>query len=179
MATDEKLLWLDLEMSGLAVEKCRILEIAAIITDYKFEHLKTFHRIIQQPQSVLQSMDDWCSNMHRKSGLLEKISTGTRELEAEVQFLQFLDEDFQKEDKIILAGNSIAQDRKFLDRYWKKTSQHLHYRMLDVSAFKIIFSQKYGKKFEKKQSHRALDDVKNSIEELKFYLQFIKVSALH
>ena len=92
--------------------------------------------------------------------------------EVEQQILDFIDNNFGKE--VILAGNSIHQDRKFIDREMKKLSERLHYRMLDVSAWKVYFEGAKGKKFVKPEMHRALDDIKGSIEELKWYLTFMK-----
>lgn len=170
-----KWLWLDLEMSGLEVDTCRILEVAAIVTDYNFKEQGSFHRIVKQPQFVLDRMDEWCAKVHGKSGLTEAVKKGVAEQEVENQLLSFLSQHFGEEKNIILGGNSIAQDRKFIDRYWKKISQCLHYRMLDVSSFKIVFSEKYGQLFEKGETHRALDDIRNSIKELQFYLNFVEV----
>jgi hypothetical protein len=96
-------------------------------------------------------------------------------LEVQKQLLQFVEQYFGKE--IILAGNSIHQDRKFIDREWPELAQRLHYRMLDVSAWKVYFEGAKGKKFVKREAHRALDDIQGSIEELKWYLSFMKGTA--
>ena len=170
-----KFLWLDLEMSGLNVDSCRILECAAIVTDETWTELATHEVIVKQADAVLEAMDEWCTKTHGESGLTEAVRTGTPEPEAEANFLAFLEEHFPKDEPIILAGNSIGQDRKFLDRYWQKVSQRLHYRMLDVSSFKLIFLNLYKKEFQKKGAHRALDDIRESIAELRYYLDYIKV----
>ena len=115
-----KFLWIDLEMSGLDPERCRILEIAAIVTDEKFSSLGVFESIVKQPDSVLDAMDEWCTKQHGESGLTEAVRKGTPEQEAEDKFISFLDGHFAADEPIILAGNSIHQDRKFLDRYWLK-----------------------------------------------------------
>ena len=88
--------------------------------------------------------------------------------DVEQKLLEFIDKWFGKE--VILAGNSIHQDRKFIDKEWPEVSKRLHYRMLDVSAWKVVMEGKYGKKFVKREAHRALDDIQGSIEELKWYL---------
>lgn len=175
--SNQKFLWLDLEMSGLDVESCRILECAAIVTDHKWQELATFETIVFQPDSVLDAMDAWCTKTHGESGLTAAVRNGVPEAEAEQNFLRFIEKEigFSETDKIIIAGNSIGQDRKFLDRYWTNVSQKLHYRMLDVSSFKIVFNTStINKVFEKKGAHRALDDIRESIAELKFYLNFVK-----
>jgi oligoribonuclease len=88
----------------------------------------------------------------------------------ERELLAFIDEHFDSEKPVILAGNSIHQDRKFIDNEWPRLSKKLHYRMLDVSAWKLVFEGKYRKKFAKPENHRALDDIRGSIEELQYYL---------
>ncbi|MCO5144297.1 MAG: oligoribonuclease [Oligoflexia bacterium] len=169
-----KLLWLDMEMSGLDVEKCRPLEIAAIITDETFKEIAEYHSVIFQEQEVLSAMDEWCTKQHGDSGLTEKVSQGKKELEVEKDLLTFINNHFSAEERPILSGNSIAQDRKFIDKYFPQLSNRLHYRMLDVTSFKIVLQGFFQKTYEKKGSHRALDDIRESIEELKFYLSFIK-----
>jgi oligoribonuclease len=88
---------------------------------------------------------------------------------------EFLDEHFSGDKPVLLAGNSIHQDRKFIDNEWSKLASKLHYRMLDVSAWKVVFEGKYRKKFAKPESHRALADIRGSIEELQYYLKKIKI----
>ena len=87
----------------------------------------------------------------------------------------FIDEHFAPDEKVILAGNSIHQDRKFIDNEWPRLAERLHYRMLDVSAFKVLFDGKYGKKFAKPEAHRAMEDIRGSIQELTYYTGKIKV----
>lgn len=170
----EKLLWLDLEMSGLDVEKERILEVAAIVTNIDLEEKGSFESTIKQSDTLLDSMSEWCKTQHTKSGLVEAVKKSPLEEEVENNFLQFLSKHFSKEEKIILAGNSISQDKKFIDRYWKSISLLLHYRVLDVSSWKILFENKYKKNFPKSDKHRAIEDIRESIAELSFYLSFIR-----
>lgn len=170
----QKFLWLDLEMSGLDVESCRILECAAIVTDENWQEFGTFEIIVKQPDSVLDAMDEWCTKTHGESGLTEAVKKGTPEPEAEAKFLEFIEGHFAKDEKVLIAGNSIGQDRKFLDKYWLKVADRLHYRMLDVSSWKLVFNARFNEVFEKKGAHRALDDIRESINELKHYLNFVK-----
>jgi oligoribonuclease len=163
-------LWLDMEMSGLDEKKDVILEIAAIITDNDFNFVDSYHRIIYQPQEVLDNMDDWCKKTHGKSGLTEEVKTGILLHHSEMEICEFVTKHFGKE-RAILCGNSIHQDRKFIDQYMKDFAKLLHYRIVDVSSFKEIFRRKYNMEFKKTtDAHRALGDVEQSISELKFYL---------
>ncbi len=175
MATPTKnFLWVDLEMSGLEVEKCRILEIAAIVTDESFVALEEYQAVVHQPQAVLDAMDAWCTENHGKSGLTEAVKKGTPEHEVEDALLALISRHFTKDDRPVLCGNSIAQDRKFIDAYMPKLAERLHYRMVDVTSFKEIFRSKYGIEHKKSNAHRALGDIHESISELKHYLSFVK-----
>lgn len=165
-----KLLWVDLEMSGLDVETCRILEVAAIVTDEKLRELDSFAGIIRQPDFVLEAMDEWCQKTHGESGLTAAVKTGVPETEMELRFLDFINKNFSPDERPILAGNSIFQDRKFIDAYWPKIARRLHYRMLDVTSFKIVFQALGKPEFSKQGSHRALDDIRESMGELRHYL---------
>ena len=122
-------------------------------------------------------MNDWCQETFTKNGLFKKIrkSKITKKL-AEERFLKFIDKYFEKDTPIIIAGNSIHQDRKFIFKHLKKIEKRLHYRMLDVTSFGILFKNKYDKslKRETEATHLALDDVKESIKELEFYTKYIK-----
>lgn len=166
-----------MEMSGLDPEKCKILEVAAIITDGEYEPLDQYHSVVFQPPEVMASMDEWCTTNHAKSGLSAAVKNGKREEIVEEELLHFISKYFKQEDRPILCGNSIGQDRKFIDLYMKKLSQRLHYRMLDVSSFKIVFKDKYKIEYTKKGSHRAIDDILESIAELKHYLSFVSNGA--
>jgi len=171
-------LWLDLEMSGLDVEKCRILEVAAIVTDLDLNEVATFHRIVHQPAAVLEAMDSWCQNQHGKSGLTAAVPNGDPEADVEDALVAFLQTHWPSREKIILCGNSIGTDRKFIDRYWPKAAAKLHYRMVDVSSFKVVLRQRLGVAFEKKGGHRAVDDIRESIAELAHYLKHFQAKPV-
>jgi oligoribonuclease len=165
-------LWLDMEMTGLDVEKERPIEVAALITDQKLQEVAKYHAVIFQPQSLLDRMDDWNKTHHGKSGLLDHIPMGKSMEVVDRELAEMIESVFHGE-RAILAGNSIGQDRLFIDHYLPKTAALLHYRLLDVSSLKVVFQTMYGKFFDKKESHRALDDIHESINELKYYMGFI------
>lgn len=174
-----KFLWVDLEMSGLDVEKERIIEVAAIVTDENWQELAKYHQVVKQEQKYIDGMDDWNKEHHGKSGLIDKIPSGKPDSEVESELVQFIEKEFAGEkEKPILAGNSIHQDRKFIDKYWPKFAETLHYRMLDVSSWKVIFKEIYGKTPEKRNTHEALEDIRESIMELKFYTNFLDKEKL-
>lgn len=173
-----RLLWLDLEMTGLDVNKEVIIERAAIVTDINLNPLESYEQVVQQSQLHLNAMDDWNKQHHGKSGLTAKVPFGRAPHIVEEDLLKLIDRHWvQEEDRrAIICGNSIAQDRTFITKYWPSLEKELHYRMLDVSSWKIIFFQKLNVKFDKSEKHRALDDIHESINELKHYMQFIKLT---
>ena len=166
--------WVDLEMSGLDVAQCKILEVAALVTDENFKPLEEYAAIVFQKPEVLEAMDTWCKETHGKSGLTAAVAKGKPEAQVEQELLALLDRHFTKEEKPILSGNSIGQDRKFIDAYMPNLAKRLHYRLLDVTSFKIIFKEHFHIEYEKKGTHRAIDDIRESISELSHYLKFIK-----
>ncbi len=172
----DHLLWIDLEMTGLDVDKEVIIEVAAIVTDLDFNTLDTYTSVVKQPQHYIDDMDKWNTSHHQKSGLTAQIPNGESPIIVEEKLCQFVSRHFPGDTPVILAGNSIGQDRKFIDKYFTRLSDRLHYRLLDVTAWKIIFEGKYGKSYKKEDSHRALDDIKESIGELKFYMDFLSIS---
>lgn len=167
-AVSTKLLWVDLEMTGLDPDTDRILEVAAIVTDFDFNELGRFESAVHQDVSVLNLMNDWCKETHNASGLVKRVMTAPSEQKVAADFAKFIKKHFS--EPAVLAGNSIHQDRRFIRKWWPDVDALLHYRMLDVSSYKIIMQGKFGKEFTKKETHRALDDIEESIAELRFYL---------
>jgi oligoribonuclease len=170
----ERLLWIDMEMTGLDVNKEVIIEVAAIVTNLNFEELARYHSVVKQPQMYLDAMDEWNSKHHRESGLVDLIPSGKSPDQVEADLLQLLD-GFFMDERAVIAGNSIAQDRLFIEKYFTRFASRLHYRQVDVTSFKIIFNQRYGVTYQKKNAHRAVDDISESIAELKHYLNFVHV----
>ncbi|MBR2695358.1 oligoribonuclease [Candidatus Saccharibacteria bacterium] len=177
MGKSAKLLWVDLEMTGLDPEKDKILEIAAITTGWDLKPQNTFEAIVKVDEEIIKTRmvgDFWEKNPDSYKSLTAQNKSGKPLKTVEQDFLSFLDANFKKDYTIILAGNSIHQDRKFIDRELPLVSERLHYRMLDVSAWKVYFEGALGKKFKKPEAHRALSDITGSIEELKYYLGMFK-----
>jgi len=173
-ALPTKLLWVDLEMTGLDTSKDVILEIAAEVTDFTFKTLASYEAIIMHPDHILDDMNEWAAAQHASSGLTDRIRTqGRPEEEVTHELVEFIKQHFGDEPAI-LAGNSIHNDRLFIKRWWPEVDELLHYRMLDVSALKILMQGKYDVNFEKKEVHRAFDDIQASIAELQFYLAWFR-----
>jgi oligoribonuclease len=173
-ALPTKLLWVDLEMTGLDSSKDVILEIAVEVTDFTFKTLASYEAIIAHPENILQSMNEWAAAQHASSGLTDRIRVqGRPEEEVKHELVGFITAQFGDEPAI-LAGNSIHNDRLFIRHWWPEVEELLHYRMLDVSAFKILMQGKYDVNFEKKDVHRAFDDIQASITELQFYLEWFR-----
>jgi oligoribonuclease len=110
-----------------------------------------------------------------REALMQQNETGKDSQTVEDELLAFIEEHFAESERVLLAGNSIHQDRKFIENEWPRLDARLHYRMLDVSAWKVVFEGKFRKKFAKPEAHRALEDIKGSIEELQYYLKKMKV----
>ena len=171
----DHLIWLDMEMSGLDPQTCVPLEIATIVTDSELNVLAEGPNVIvQQPPEVLEAMDAWNTEHHGASGLTEavlrsKISCAR----AEEMTLSFL-EAWTYPGASPLCGNTIGQDRRFIRRYMPRLDKHLHYRMVDISSIKELVRRWYGVVPPPKEDrHRALYDVEQSIEELRFYRRVI------
>jgi oligoribonuclease len=169
-----KLLWVDLEMTGLEVSKDVIIEVAYEVTDFEFKTLASYEAVITHPDGVLDDMNDWSKVQHKASGLTERIKKEGREEKAVVhELVGFIKAQFGNEPAI-LAGNSIHNDRSFIRQHWPEVDELLHYRMLDVTSFKILMQAKYGVNFGKKEVHRAFDDIQASIAELQYYIEALK-----
>jgi len=163
-------------MSGLDPETCHILEIATIITDENLEIVAEGpDLVIHQPDSVLDAMDEWCTAHHGDSGLTQSVKDSTISLEdATRQTLAFIAEHCP-ERQSPLCGNSIGQDRRFLVKYMPTIENYLHYRSVDVSSIKELVRRWYPDVTapDKRETHRALDDIRESIAELRFYRETV------
>lgn len=180
MAQDSShLIWLDLEMTGLDPDADAIIEIATVVTDKDLNILAEGPVLaIHQEEEILAAMDDWNQTHHGQSGLIERVRASTiDEAEAERQTLEFLKR-WVPENCSPMCGNSIGQDRRFLYRSMKKLEAFFHYRNLDVSTLKELaarWAPEVKEGFVKKEAHRALDDIIESIEELRYYREhFLK-----
>lgn len=170
---DNNLIWIDLEMTGLIPERDVIIEIATVVTDADLNTLAEGPVLaIHQPDVVLAAMDDWNTNQHGGSGLTQRVrvSSVTTRM-AEQQTLDFLAQ-WVPQGKSPMCGNSIGQDRRFLARYMPRLEQYFMYRNLDVSTLKELakrWQPSVAEGFIKKSSHLAMDDIRDSIAELKHY----------
>jgi oligoribonuclease len=169
-----KLLWIDLEMTGLDVRKDVIIEVACEVTDFSFKTLATYEAIIKHPDHLLDNMNEWSRQQHAASGLTDRIKNeGREEKEVVHELVGFIKAQFGGEPAV-LAGNSIHNDRNFIRKWWPQVEEILHYRMLDVSSLKILMQSKYGVNFGKREIHRAFDDIQASIAELQYYIESLK-----
>jgi len=180
MTKHAKILWVDLEMTGLDAESDLILEVAAIVTDWDFNELATYEGIIKNEDMTLQERVAanalfWDANPDSRDGLLAQNAHGKDLAEVEDELIAFIDKNFDKDAPVLLGGNSIHMDRRFIVSQWPRLDSRLHYRMLDVSAWKVVMEGKFKKKFAKPEEHRALGDIRGSIMELKYYLTKMRV----
>ncbi len=169
---DWNLIWVDLEMTGLDLSKERIIEIATIVTDSELNIIAEGpNLIINQSNELLAGMSQWCTQQHTKTGLVDAVKKSTvTEADAELATLSFLKQHVNPQ-KSPMCGNSICTDRQFIKKYMPQLDQFFHYRHIDVSTLKEL-AKRWAKSMavEKKNStHRALDDIRESIEELKHY----------
>jgi len=171
----KRFFWIDLEMTGLDDKTDSILEVAAVVTDVNLNTLEEYHRVVFQPAEVLDKMNDWCKKTHGESGLTAAVPFGTPLTTVEKELMALAARHFTSKDRIVLAGNSVSNDRRFIDAYMPQFTQLLHYRILDVSSFKEVFREKYSLSFEKKNTHRAVEDILESIRELSFYLSHVTI----
>lgn len=168
------LVWVDLEMTGLDPKKCTILEIGSIVTDNELNIVEEGPAIaIHHSDKVLEGMEPWSRYHHRKSGLTKECRESKIRLKkAEALTLAFIQK-YCKKNTAPLCGNTIWQDRRFLVKYMPKLESHLHYRIIDVSSVKELVGRWYAVEHkmprQKKQTHRVMDDVRESIDELRYY----------
>lgn len=176
-AIPTKLFWVDLEMTGLDAKEDVILEIAAEITDFNFKTLASYEARVQQKRETvvarMQKNTWWQDYPANRDDFLHKLETAKPSKEVERDLIALLEAQFGDEPAI-LAGNSIHSDRGFIKQWWPALDLKLHYRMLDVSSLKIYMQGKYGVEFEKKEIHRAFDDIQASIAEWQYYMEWLR-----
>jgi oligoribonuclease len=179
---DTRLVWIDMEMSGLNPDTDRVLEVALVVTDKDLNLLEEGPvLVVHQSDAVLDGMDNWNKSTHAKSGLVEKVKASTlSESDVETRMVEFMKR-YVGERKSPMCGNSICQDRRFLARYMPVLEAYFHYRNLDVSTLKelaVRWRPELKDGFKKANSHTALADIRESIEELKYYREhFIRLAA--
>ena len=180
MQNPQNLIWIDLEMTGLDPDNAVIIEMATIVTDSDLNTLAEGPVIaIHQPEEILAGMDEWNTRQHGQSGLTQRVRESTVSMaEAEAQTIAFL-EQWVPKGKSPICGNSICQDRRFLYRHMRELENYFHYRNLDVSTLKELaarWAPEVRDSFKKGSTHLALDDIRESIGELRHYREhFIKV----
>ncbi len=172
-----KLLWVDLEMTGLEPAKDVILEVAAEVTDFNFKTLASYEACIKHRREVvlnrMQQNIWWKDFPENRDEFVQKLEQGKPLHKVEQELIALVEAEFGHEPAV-LAGNSIHNDRNFIKQWWPALDLKLHYRMLDVSSFKVLMQGKYGVEYEKKDVHRAFDDIQASIAELQDYLEYFK-----
>lgn len=170
-----QLLWIDLEMTGLDPKKDKILEVAVVATDMKLNQVATYEAVVKVDAKIIKERmvgSFWEKNSKSRDALIKQNLSGQPIQTVEKELISFVEQNFSK--VVYLAGNSIHQDRRFIENETPELNKLLHYRMLDVSAWKIYFENALNKKFVTPENHRALDDINGSIEEFKWYLTFLK-----
>lgn len=176
-AVPTKLLWMDLEYTDFDYPRSLMLEVAVEITDFNFRTLASYDaRIKNDPKKLVERMalnTFWQDYPANRDDFVRRNQEGQDIKTVEQELIALIDEHFGDEPAI-LAGNSIHSDRNVIKVHWPTLDLKLHYRMLDVTAWKIIMQGKYGVDFEKNNSHRAFDDIQASIAELQFYLDWFK-----
>src|SRR5579884_3679624 len=180
-AVPTKLLWVDLEMTGLDPKDDVILEVAAEITDFEFKTLVSYEASLKQPRElVLARMQKniwWADFPANRDEFVRRLDDGKQSEQVERELIELVEQNFGNKSAV-LAGNSIHNDRNFIKQWWPQLDLKLHYRMLDLSAWKVLMQAKYGVEFEKKEVHRAFDDIQASIAELQYYLEWFRNSTL-
>lgn len=175
-----KLLWIDLEYTDFDYPNSLMLEASVEVTDFDFKTLANYEvRIKNDPKKLVERMalnTFWQDYPANREDFVRNNDQGKSVKQAEDELLALIDKEFGSEP-VILAGNSIGSDRSVIKIHWPRVDLRLHYRMLDVSSFKVLMQAKYGVVFEKKNLHRAFDDIQASIAELDYYLDWFKKNS--
>ncbi|MGL3150561.1 oligoribonuclease [Microbacterium sp. A82] len=178
---NDRLVWIDCEMTGLDLAVDELVEIAVVITDFELRPIDPGFQVVIKPNdSALENMNDFVTQMHTSSGLIEEIPQGISLADAEAQTLAYIKRFVPLERKAPLAGNTIGTDRMFLAKYMPQIDQWLHYRNVDVSSIKELSRRWYPRVFfqapAKNGGHRALADILESIRELRYYREAVFVA---
>lgn len=175
-----RLLWMDLEMTGLDANKDIILEVAAEVTDFTFQTLGSYEARIKHNATnmaqLMQANSWWQDYPANRDDFLKHASSGKPLKTVEAELIAFVETHFNGQPAI-LAGNSIHNDRNFIKHWWPAFDLKLHYRMLDVTSFKLLLQGKFGKEYIKSNSHRAFDDIQASIAELQYCLSYLRTTG--
>lgn len=179
---NDRLVWIDCEMTGLDVGVDELVEIAVVVTDFDLKIMDPGFQIVIKPDdSAMQNMNDFVTKMHESSGLLEEIPHGVSLADAEFRVLEYIQRYAPVEGKAPLAGNTIGTDRMFLAKYMPRVDRWLHYRNVDVSSVKELSRRWYPRAYfnapEKNGGHRALADILESIRELAYYREAVFVGG--
>lgn len=179
---NDRLVWIDCEMTGLDLGRDALIEVAALVTDFDLNVLgEGVDVVIKPPQEAIEQMDDFVRNMHTVSGLLTELDNGITLREAEEQVLAYIRQHCPEGSRPPLAGNTVATDRAFLQRDMAELEGFLHYRIVDVSSIKELARRWYPRAYfnspPKTGNHRALADIQESIEELRYYRAAVFVPA--
>lgn len=180
-SVNDRIVWIDCEMTGLSLEADALIEVAALVTDFELNQLGDgVDVVIQPPDAALAQMDDFVRAMHTTSGLLEELPRGTTMEAAQEQVLAYIREWVPEPRKAPLGGNTVGTDRNFLARDMAELEAHLHYRIIDVSSIKELSRRWYPRAYfgspKKSGGHRALADIRESIAELRYYREAVFVA---
>jgi oligoribonuclease len=180
-SVNDRIVWIDCEMTGLSLEADALIEVAALVTDFELNQLGDgVDVVITPPAEALEQMDDFVRTMHTTSGLLEELAGGTTMQDAQQQVLAYIREWVPEPRKAPLGGNTVGTDRNFLARDMAELEAHLHYRIIDVSSIKELSRRWYPRAYfgspKKSGGHRALADIRESIAELRYYREAVFVA---
>lgn len=180
-ALSDRIVWIDCEMTGLSLTQDALIEVAALVTDFELRQLGEGVDIVIRPQQeALEQMGDFVREMHTASGLLDELASGVDLAVAQEQVLGYVRQWVPEAGKAPLGGNTVATDRGFLARDMPELDEHLHYRIIDVSSVKELAKRWYPRAYynapKKAGGHRALADIRESIQELRFYRSAVFVA---